>query len=186
MVIQSKDYIKKQKKKYGIKTFIWICIVASMYVTGYIVFDTRNNFLTVGAAVCVLGIAQNLVRFLSFGRFKDPEEAFSEAIDAMAGMVHVFHGAIIPDTKDTIGMDHIIVTDNRIYLLNKNEKVFQKYRILLENKFLAKGIDIHQLQFIKVDTLEKLRGVIAKIQKEMGIQEQSLTEKSKIINEMLM
>lgn len=184
MVIQGCHYIQEQKKKYLVRTLIWMAIVALLFLTGLLVANKRENYFTVIAGVLVLGIALNGSRYIGFGRFKDGDEKNAKLLEKIKGHYYLVHSAIIPDNRGTAFFEHIVVTSGRIYFISTSAEMMKKYRLTLENKLITKGIPLEALCFIGDKALtEDVRWAIEEDASEV---DKNLEDYAKIINDLLM
>ena len=117
MVKREKEYLKKKKKQYLRGTIIWFVIMFSVFIVGYILNRTRKNVFTLVAALLVLPVAQYATQLLAIWKFKDPGIKISDFLESIKGDYALFHSALMPDTKEVINFDHIIVTGKNIYCI---------------------------------------------------------------------
>lgn len=187
MVEQGCHYVQEQKYKYFVRTLIWIAVVAFLFAVGLLLEGKRENYFTVIAGVLVLGIALDLSRYIGFRKFKDGKEEIARLLEGIQGHYHLVHSAIIPDTRGTAFLEHIVVTSERIYLISYDDKVIKKYRLLLENKLISKGIASQLLRFKVVQNQQQLEALITAIEKDASyLNDNNLQEYTKIINDLLM
>ena len=57
-------YIRTRKIKLGISTISGFLLMALIYLTGYLIFDTGKNFVTILAVLVVLPVAKIFVQYL--------------------------------------------------------------------------------------------------------------------------
>lgn len=186
MVVQEKDYVEKQKKKYFKGLAIWTLAVLGVFFVGIFAFGSRKNYGTVVAGVLVLGMALNLSRYIGFSRFKDGNKEYAEILEGMKGTYNLFHSAIIPDTRGTSFFEHIVVTSRSIYVINYDANQFKKTRLALENKLQNKGIEIKQIHCVTVNSPVEVKNLALKIEKDACFTDPKIEEYTRIINELLM
>lgn len=186
MVAQGCHYVQEQKKKYLGRTLIWMAIVALLFFTGLFLEGKRENYFTVIAGVLVLGIALNLSRYIGFRKFKDGKEEVAKLLEDMNGSYHLFHSAIIPDTRGTAFFEHIVVTSRSIYFISQSAEMIKKYRLELENKLISKGISMKAIYFMPIENEEQVKNLIVEIEKDAYYTDENLGEYAKLINDLLM
>ena len=186
MIKQEKDYIRRQKKKYGIYTLIWTIVVLGFYGIGIIITGERANIFTIIAGFLVIGLALSLSRLCVYFKFKDGNTAYSELLETMKGSLSIFHSCIIPDTRTTSFVEHIVVTSRNIYFLVYDEEVLRKNRLWLENRLRAKGIELKQIHFIRLDHENSVKNAMIKIEKDACYTSEKLEEYTQLIQELIM
>lgn len=186
MVKQERDYIYNQKKKYLTHTLIWTAAMLVVFATGIFLTKSRANYFTVVSGLMAMGLALNLTRFISFNKFRDGDKEFAQYLENMKGSLNIFHSAIIPDTRETVLFEHIIVTARSIYFLSYKSENISKNRLWIENKLTAKGIDPKTIHFVQVDSLVSIKNNVAKIEKDACMTSEKLMENTQIIQNLLM
>lgn len=186
MVIREKDYLKKTKKKYIKGSIIWFLIMISIFGIGYILNKTRNNVFTIVAAVLVLPVAQYLTKLIGVVKYKDPTVKESLKLESIKGEYNIFHSVIIPNKSSTMFLDHIIVTENKIFCFLSQEHNKEKKDFI--NKSKVKGIDSNQLEFFNIDNIENIGNIIRKVEKHTynNKDDKRLSNNTRIIDQMMM
>jgi len=138
MVIQEKEYIKKQKSKYLKGTIFWTALVIGIFVCGLVIMGKRETYFTVFAGVLVVGAALNVTRLIGFGKYKDGDEKWAVYLEKMKGSYDIFHSAIIPDNRGTVYFEHVVITSKSIYFISYDDACVKKNRLWLENKMQSK------------------------------------------------
>ncbi|WP_069998157.1 hypothetical protein [Cellulosilyticum sp. I15G10I2] len=186
MIKQEINYITQRKNKFLKMSLIWAAVIIVIYVAGFILIKTRSSYFTLIAALFVLPFSQNIVRFISFNRFKDAPYEFGAILEGMRGSYNLFHSAIIPDNEATILFEHLIITSTSIYFLTYDPSILAKHRCWLENRLSAKGVAFKDLYFISVTDINSLKKAAFKIEKDAGYRSDVLDQNTKIIEAMLM
>ena len=186
MVVQTCDYVERQKKKYLKHTLIWAVVVAFLFGAGFVLAGKRENYLTVIAGVLVLGIALNLSRYIGFSKFHDAKISDAKILEGMKGSYRLFHSAIIPDTRGTAFFEHIVITSRSIYFIGQDSQMIKKYRLGLENKLMSKGVPMKGISFNQVESEVQVKNLVAKIEKDACYTSEKLDEYERIINDLLM
>lgn len=186
MIKQEKDYIKKQKKKYGIYTLIWTVIVFGVFGIGIMLTGERANIFTIFAGFLVIGLALSLSRLCVYLKFKDGNAEYSTMLEQMKGHMHLFHNCIIPDARATILIEHIVVTSRNIYFLVYDEGVLKKNRLWLENRLKAKGMTFSEIHFIQLTHENSVKNAMMKIEKDACYTSERLEEYTRLIEELIM
>lgn len=182
MILQEKNYIAKQKKKY----FIWgICltiVVFGIFGVGLWITKTRANLFTVSACVMAIGAALFITRWISFSRYRDGNEEIANLIETLPDEVQILHSAIIPYAKGTAYFEHIVVTGSKIYLIAYTKKQVEKYGAAVQEVLETKGILRKQLCFLVIQNVEQMKKYMPKIEE----QEKSSNDYGAKISEILM
>ncbi|MDF2596617.1 MAG: hypothetical protein K0R69_2958 [Clostridia bacterium] len=186
MIKQEKNYIAVKKKKFLIMTLIWIGAVSAVFFMGLIINGTRNTYFTLVAALFVLPLAQNGTRYLSFNRFKDPDEKHANVLEGMKGSYHLYHGAIVVDTTATVLFEHLIITSRNIYFLTSRKEAIEKHKSWLKQRLVAKGIDSKQVHFVHIDQINTVKNIALRIEKDACYTSEVLDQNSNIFKDMLM
>lgn len=186
MIIQEKNYIDKQKKKYLKGTFLWLFIIAAVYCAGLLITRTRGSFFTVFSGVLVIGAALNFTRLIGYGKYKDGHLEWATRLEQMKGGYDLFHSCIMPDTRGTYYFEHIIVTSRSIYLLSYEDTMIKRGRLGLENKLMSKGIPNKSIHIVAVHNEGEVKALCSKIERDACFTSTKKDEYTTIINEMLM
>lgn len=186
MVLQEKDYIKKQKSKYLKGTIFWSISILVVFGLGIVIMQSRESYFTVFAGILVIGAALNLTRWIGYGKYKDGNSTYAELLEKMKGSFNVFHSCIIPYTGSTAYFEHIIITSRSVYFITYNEEQQKRNRLSIENKLQSKGISMKQVHVVVVKNLIEMKNLILKIEKDACYTSNHQEEYTTIINEMLM
>lgn len=186
MIKQDRNYIAKRKKHFLMFSGIWAIMIIGFFLVGIAITKSKGNMFTVLAAVMTLGLAQNITRFVSFSRYKDPKEKHSKILDNMKGSVGIYHGAIIPDTTATVYFEHIIVTSRSIYFISQDKELIQKTKSWLSNRLVSKGVPSENIHFVTATDSKGIKNASIKIEKDACYTSEGLDKNSKIIEAILM
>ncbi|MEG1829420.1 MAG: hypothetical protein RR309_08360 [Cellulosilyticaceae bacterium] len=186
MIKQSRDYIAKRKKHFLMMSGIWTLIIVGLFLFGIAITKDRGNMFTVLAAVMTLGLAQNITRLISFGRYKDPKEKHSKILDNMKGSLGIYHSAVIPDTTATVFFEHIVVTSRNIYFISKDKEMIEKTKGWLAGRLDNKGINSGNIHFIIATDSKGIKNASIKIEKDACYTSEGLDKHNKIIEAILM
>lgn len=187
MVKREKEYLKKKKKEYLRGAIIWFAIMFSVFIIGYILNKTRKNVFTLVAALLVLPVAQYATQLLAIWKFKDPDIEISNSLESIQGDYALFHSALMPDTKEVINFDHIIVTGKRIYCIIDKPYEIGRIKSLLDQKLKAKGIPLKIIQYVNFSELkneDKLLKEVETVAKQGN--QKDLEEYTQLIAQMMM
>ncbi len=185
MVKQDGNYIKTKKQFFLKRTIIWLVVILTIFIIGWLVTGTRGNVATILAAVMTLGFAQNLTRYLSFKSFKDADVESVNLINSLDGNMAIYHSVLIPTEKKVLYFEHLIVT-NQFYFISNNDEYLKLAREYLTNRFISKGIAIDDLHFEKIDNNEQLEKLLRSIKSTLENQNETLLNNIEIIESMLM
>lgn len=186
MILQEKNYIRQQKKRYLIHSCIWTGIVFVLFGLGLHLTKTRSNYFTISACVVAIVAALFISRFISFNRFKDGDEAKAGLLEKMKGSYQIFHSGIITTTSGTSYFEHIVVTSRSIYLISYDEEKMKKYRLAAEKSLVNKGISVKSIHFLVAKNEVQMKNITLRIEKDACVTGGKLEEYSKMINEILM
>lgn len=186
MIKQDKMYIAKRKKHFLVQAIIWAVAIIVVFSIGIMLTQERGNIFTIFAAIMTLGFAQNLTRFISFNRYRDPKVEHAEILEGMQGNLAIYHGAIIPDTTMTVYFEHVVVTAKGMYFISSDKAVVQKTKSWLSNRLMNKGIGEGYIHFITASDEKAIKHVSLKIEKDTCLISDELDKNINIIEAMLM
>lgn len=192
MILQEKNYIAQQRKKYLIYSVIWTLVVFTLFITGLLLTKTRANLLTVSACIMAIVAALYITRWISFSRYKDGDCKSAELLEEMSGDYHVYHSAIIPLTKDVARFEHVIVTGNIIYFVAYTKEQVVNHREEIQELLASRGIAMQHLCFLVAQDVNQMKQHANRIEKDMeknhpkGTTSEQLDVYSKKISEILM
>lgn len=187
MIKREKDYLVKKKKKFLAGSIIWSLIVFAIFITGYILNNTRSNIFTVVAAVLVLPIAQNLTQLLTLWKFKDPDFETSQQLEEIKGNYSLFHGVLVPDIKEIMYFDHILVTGRKIYCIIDKHAKLPEIKSMFNKKIKAKGIPLSAVVYVELGQTKDMGNLFKTIEAEAAIEnEENLNEYTHLIAQMMM
>ncbi|MGL6175325.1 MAG: hypothetical protein ACRC1P_12045 [Cellulosilyticaceae bacterium] len=186
MVKQDKTYIAKRKKHFLVQTVIWAVAIIVVFSIGILLTKERGNIFTIFAAIMTLGFAQNLTRFISFNRYKDPKIGHAEILEEMKGNLALYHGAIVPDTTMTVYFEHVVVTAKSMYFISSNKVLIQKTKSWLSNRLMNKGIGESSIHFVIASDEKAIKNASLKIEKDACLASDELEKNINIIEAMLM
>lgn len=185
MIKQRKDYIAYRKKQFVIKIIISTLSIIILLAVGSALTHERANLFTILAGLTVIPLAQNLTRYLSFSRYKDPKRIYCEKLENLTGNLAIYHSAIIPCESHTLYAEHIVLTADNMYILCSKEKDIKANQTHLISRMKTKGIAVKNIHMVQVDSEQSYQTLCKKLQKEAA-NDNSLDEKSKIIEGILM
>lgn len=186
MVKQNKNYIAERRKNFLTKTFFWIVIIGAIFGIGLILTHKRANVWTILAAVLAIPLAQNITRYISFRRYKDPRIEGCEQLEMLEGNLAIYHSAIIPEETATLYVDHIVVTAKKIYFLCSEPKDVKAAKTYLITKLETKGISRNEIVITELNTDKAYENICSKISKEIGKSQEDLSPRNTIIEGILM
>lgn len=187
MIKREKEYLKNKKKKHLRGTIIWLVIMFSIFIVGYVLNETRNNVFTVIAALFTLPVAQDVTQLLAIWKFQDPEIETSEFFESIKGNYNLFHSVLLPDKTEVINFDHMIVTGTQIYCVVDGSRDITHIKDLLNKRLLAKGIPAQEITYIELSKVKNKQALLEKIEKSAKQEhEESLKEYTQLIAQMMM
>ena len=167
MILQEKNYIAQQKKKYLMYSVIWTIIVFALFGIGLLLTKTRANLFTVSACLMAVVAALFITRWISFSRYRDGDYERAELLEKMEGNYHIYHSAIIPLAKDVARFEHIIITENKIYFIAYTKAQVVQQREAVQELLANNGIASQYLCFLVAQDVNQMKQHTNRIKKEM-------------------
>lgn len=187
MIKREKDYLEKKKRKYLRGTLVWLIIMFAVFFTGYILNKSRNNVFTVVAALLVLPVAQYGTQLLAIWKFKDPQRNISEKLESIKGNYNLFHGVLVPNQKHILYIDHIIVTEEKVYCMISEQANMNYIKETMDKKIKAKGIPLKSVEYMGLNKTFNMEKLAKKIEKTLLVQNKgNLEEYTQLIAQMMM
>lgn len=187
MVKREKEHLKNKKKKHLRRTIIWMTIMFSILIIGYILNKTKNNVFTVIAALFTLPAAQEMTQLLAIWKFQDSEIKTSEFFESIEGSYDLFHSVLLPDKKDIINFDHLIVTGKMIYCVVDQPRDITKIKKVFNEKLQAKGIPEKMITYVELSKIKNKQALREEIEKNAKQEnEVTLKEYTQLMAQMMM
>jgi hypothetical protein len=185
MIKQNKQYIQTRKKHFLSIAIICALVIIGFMLVGFYITKERVSLFTIAAGLMVIPCAQYFTRYISFNRFKDPDEMKSVRLDTIKGNLSIYHGCIIIQERYTLFADHIVLTSKNIYFMYEKEKDLVEGKKHMISSLTAKGINIDAIRLEAITSKEKWEGLLQEIEQEALLTD-SLERKEAIIEGILM
>lgn len=168
-------------------SLIWLAIVFTIFIIGYILNKTRKNIFTVAAAVLVLPIAQYSTQLITIWKFKDPDSKTSERLEQIKGEYNLFHSVLVPAKNTILYFDHIIVTGSKLYCIVNEPKDMNNIKTLFNDKINSKGIPQEAIVYLEQNKATNMGNVLKQIEKNVALEdEENLKDYTHLIGQMMM
>ncbi len=178
VILQEKNYIAKQKKKYWVYSIIWTAIVFATFICGLVITKTRKNLFTVSACLTAIVASLYITRLISFSRYKDGDLERAELLEKISGESHIYHSALIPLDKGTACFEHIMVTENKIYFITYTKEQVTKYGQSIQNLLGQFGISAQHVSFLVALDVSQMKQHANRITKEIENRNHTKSETS--------
>ncbi|MBP3887481.1 MAG: hypothetical protein J6F30_07470 [Cellulosilyticum sp.] len=167
VILQEKNYIAQQKKKYLIYSIIWTAVVLVTFGVGLLITKTRANLFTVSACLTAIVAALYITRLISFSRYNDGDFERANMLESISGNYHIYHSAIVPLEKGTAPFEHIMVTESKIYFIAYTKQQITQYREDIKVLLGQFGIASQHLCFLVAQDVSQMKQHTNRIKKEM-------------------
>ena len=96
-------------------------IIAAVFVTGLIIFKSRNNYMTLVATVLVLPGAKIAVSYFILLPHKVCDKELYTSVEAAKGELSALYDVIVSNNKKPIGVCAMVISDNTIIALSHDK-----------------------------------------------------------------
>ncbi|NLL71337.1 MAG: hypothetical protein GX238_09450 [Epulopiscium sp.] len=136
------EYLKEQKKKYGLYTFITFLIMIANYTFGLWLTKTPKNIFTIIAVFFILGVAQVGVRLIIYIPYKDPNAKWFDEFKDLPNYYALWNSALITNGQKNAFFDSILIGDSKVYCLCQDTpKNPKKAEDVMTYIFQRKGLE---------------------------------------------
>lgn len=138
------QYIALEKKRRIIKTILFFIPSIIIFVTGLILFDTRDNLFTIGAILSCLPGCKQIVGIVMIWLFKSMTPDFYEKVCARQGSLTMVYETILTNYEKNVQVDAFAICGNQVVGYTSDAKADVKYaekntmHILKHNGYEAK------------------------------------------------
>lgn len=154
-------YVESEKKKSLTHTLIATVALATAYFTGFFIYQTNANLLTVVAMLTLLPLAQSLTRYITVSRYYSSDPLVVKVFDEQ-GLCHL-EELILIRQKQTIFVEHILLSPSGLWcLVDKRERVGRSraklssdLEQLLQQIFAGQGMNLTIKAFESLESLQK-------------------------------
>ncbi len=124
-------YIKKKKIRLGIFTFGGFLFSFLLYLTGYLIFHTNKNTITVFAILIILPVAKVMAQFIAIPWTNQVNEEDAQKIKMQLNKLPIFYELIITSLETRFPILYLVIDkDDHIIAFTKQNNVdpekFQK------------------------------------------------------------
>lgn len=111
-------YLSYKKKLNFIITAIALLVIIAIFVTGIIIFKSRNNYMTLVATVLVLPWAKLAVAYFILIPHKSCTKDIYDRLENSRKDIDVIYDVVVSNSKKPIGICAMAVTDNTVVALS--------------------------------------------------------------------
>lgn len=167
-------YLKSRKIKLLIGTLAGILLIVAIYATGYIIFETPKNYVTILAVLAVLPVAKILIQYLMVPWKNNVDPAEYEELRRSIEPLPLYCEFMITAQEKRFPVLYLVIDKNEnIIAYTKNEKA--------DCQAFEKGV-VNFLNYYDFDTKVKLYTDLkqfTKKAKQLAGQNAEITEEQK-------
>ncbi|MGN0317245.1 MAG: hypothetical protein ACI4E1_04830 [Lachnospira sp.] len=106
-------------------------VVAAVFVTGFLIFKSKNNIVTVMAILLVLPAAKFTVSFLVLAPHKSCDDAFKTRMDKIVERNNnknvILYDCVVSNSKKPYGVQLVLVSDSSIIAFSEEKGIDKKF-----------------------------------------------------------
>lgn len=135
------QYISQEKKRRVIKTILFFMPTIILLIAGHLIYDTRENILTIFAILFCLPAAKQFVGLIIIWMYKSMNLDLYNRIHKKKGTLTMIYEAILTNYDKNTYVDAIAICGNQVVGYTSSEKADLKYaeehtqKILRHNGF---------------------------------------------------
>ena len=107
-------YLAYKKSRNMIKTIIAFAVVLVIFIIGFIIWKSKNNYLTMLAVVLVLPAAKFAVSYIVLIPHKNCDEELKSAIEERKGELNSVYDLVVSNKQKPVGIMAAVISDNQI------------------------------------------------------------------------
>ena len=107
-------YLAYKKSRNMIKTIIAFAVVLVIFIIGFIIWKSKNNYLTMLAVVLVLPAAKFAVSYFVLIPHKNCDEELKSAIEERKGELNSVYDLVVSNKQKPVGIMAAVISDNQI------------------------------------------------------------------------
>lgn len=130
------QYISQEQKRRIIKTILFFMPTVILLIAGYIIYDTRENLLTVAAILGCLPAGKQLVSMIMILMYKSMKYELYEKINSKKGSLTMIYELILTNYDKNTFVDAIAICGNEVVGYTSSEKADVKYVAEITQKIL--------------------------------------------------
>ncbi len=123
-------YLNYKKKLNFIIAAISLLIIIAIFVTGLIIFKSRNNYMTLVATVLVLPWAKLAIAYFVLIPHKSCPQNIYDKLEKSKGSISAIYDVVVSNAKKPIGVSAMVITDNSVVALTldkaPDKELFEK------------------------------------------------------------
>lgn len=138
------QYISQEKKRRVLKTVLFFLPSIILLIAGIVIFDTRENLLTVVAVVSCLPAGKQMVGVIMIFLYRSMDEKQYREIEAHKGTLTMVYETVLTNYEKNTYVDAIAICGNQVVGYTSSEKADLEYveehtqKILRHNGFGVK------------------------------------------------
>lgn len=107
-------YLAYKKSRNMIKTIIAFAVVLVIFIIGFIIWKSKNNYLTMLAVVLVLPAAKFAESYFVLIPHKNCDEELKSAIEERKGELNSVYDLVVSNKQKPVGIMAAVISDNQI------------------------------------------------------------------------
>ena len=107
-------YLAYKKSRNMIKTIIAFAVVLVIFIIGFIIWKSKNNYLTMLAVVLVLPAAKFAVSYFVLIPHKNCDKELKSAIEERKGELNSVYDLVVSNKQKPVGIMAAVISDNQI------------------------------------------------------------------------
>ncbi len=107
-------YLAYKKSRNMIKTIIAFAVVLVIFIIGFIIWKSKNNYLTMLAVVLVLPAAKFAVSYLVLIPHKNCDLELKNEIEECKGELNSVYDLVVSNKQKPVGIMAAVISDNQI------------------------------------------------------------------------
>ena len=107
-------YLAYKKSRNMIKTIIAFAIVLVIFIIGFIIWKSKNNYLTMIAVVLVLPAAKFAVSYFVLIPHKNCDKELKNEIEERKGELNSVYDLVVSNKQKPVGIMAAVISDNQI------------------------------------------------------------------------
>ena len=107
-------YLAYKKSRNMIKTIIAFAVVLVIFIIGFIIWKSKNNYLTMLAVVVVLPAAKFAESYFVLIPHKNCDEELKSAIEERKGELNSVYDLVVSNKQKPVGIMAAVISDNQI------------------------------------------------------------------------
>lgn len=115
-------YLAYKKKRNLIKTLIAFAVVLAVFIAGFIIWKSKNNYLTMLAVVLVLPAAKFTVSYFVLIPHKSCTKDIKDSIEGCKGNLNSVYDLVVSNKQKPVGIMAAVISDTQILAYTNLEK----------------------------------------------------------------